>query len=108
MTDRPDAKLQAAIAEFRDALTPQQRGQLQAYQTTPEPDAIIKLTAEVDAQQAHYQEKCVGTRLHSILESICEFSGVVDTFVSTNPGIAALIWGSVKFSVLVMSMSVWA
>lgn len=61
----------------------------------------MKLTAEVDAQQAQSRQRCVGTRLQYFLDSIQQFSSVVDTFVSSNPGTAALVWGSVKLAILV-------
>lgn len=93
--------MQVAIEDFRTALTPEQRGQFQAYQTSPSLDAVIRLASEVDAEQAQHGAHCVGTRLHSFLESICDFSSVVDTFVSSNPATAALVWGSVKFAILV-------
>ena len=38
-----------------------------------------------------------------VLQSIQQFSSVVDTFVQANSGIAALVWGSVKFTMLVSS-----
>ena len=87
--------------QFKDALTPHQRARLQAYQVFPGPDTVMKLTAEVDAQQAQSRQRCVGTRLQYFLDSIQQFSSVVDAFVSSNPGTAALVWGSIKFAILV-------
>ena len=102
---RPGEKLQLAIAEFTDALKPEERARFQAHQISPGPDAVIRLTTALDAEQAERGEQCTGTRLHSILQSIREFSSVIDTCVSSNPCVAALVWGSVKFVVLVNSAS---
>ena len=43
---------------------------------------------------------CFLARLQYLLESVNSFATVVDTFVSSNPNTAALIWGSVKLALL--------
>ena len=43
----------------------------------------------------------MGPRLITFLESVQQFSGIVDVFVSSNPQMAALVWGGVKFALLV-------
>jgi hypothetical protein len=37
-----------------------------------------------------------------MLQSIRDYSAIIDTFVSSNPVIAALVWGSVKLTMLVV------
>lgn len=59
------------------------------------------LTKEIDDANAKQRHNCVGVRLFTFLESVQQFSSVVDTFVSSNPSIAALVWGSIKFTFLV-------
>jgi hypothetical protein len=39
--------------------------------------------------------------LHSVLQSVREFSAVIDTFVSSHPEIAALVWGGLKLTIQV-------
>ena len=80
-------------------MSPQQRAILQA-QGPPGPEAVIQLTTEIDAHQAQSRQRCIGTRLQYLLESVTSFTTVVDTFVSSNPNTAALIWGSVKLALL--------
>jgi hypothetical protein len=67
----------------------------------PDATAVIILTAEIDNQNAKRRSRGVATRLFGFLESVQQFSSVVDTFVSSNPSIAALVWGSVRFALLV-------
>jgi hypothetical protein len=67
----------------------------------PDPAAVFILTAEIDSENAKRRSQCVGIRIFSFLESVQQFSGIVDTFVSSNPAIAALVWGSIKFALLV-------
>ena len=99
--ESPSDRLRDALVDFRNVLTPHQRGQFQAYQTAPGPEAVLKLMAEVDAEQAKRNERCIGTRLRYVLDSVQQFSSVVDTLVSARPDTAALVWGSIKFAILV-------
>ncbi len=47
------------------------------------------------------RSRCVSSRLFGILQSVQDFSTIADTFVSSHPEIAALVWGTVKFTILV-------
>ena len=77
----PDAKLQSALTSFKDALKPPQRSHFQAYRSSLDPDAIVRLTAEIDTHQAQLRQQCIGTRLQYLLESDQQFLSVIDTFV---------------------------
>ena len=68
----------------------------------PDASAALVFTAKLDdAASSTRRGKSIGSRAHSMLQSIQQFSTIVDTFISANPGIAALVWGSVKLTVLV-------
>lgn len=41
---------------------------------------------------------CVAARIFSFLESVQQFAAVIETFVSSNPGTAVLVWGSAKLA----------
>jgi hypothetical protein len=82
-------------------LTPEQRARLQALNTIPDTAAVITFTKEVDDENAKRRSRCVASRLCGVFESVQQFSSIADTFTSTHPEIAALIWGSVKFTLLV-------
>jgi hypothetical protein len=92
-----------AVREFQASLTPAQNTNLLDLSSNrPDASSILTFTAEVDKVNANRRSRCVSSRLFGILQSIQDFTNVVDTFVSSNPEIAALVWGSVKFTILVI------
>ncbi|KAA6414408.1 MAG: hypothetical protein FRX48_01157 [Lasallia pustulata] len=98
-----DASLQAALDEFRDVLTPVEKDRLRTLSQVPDPTAVITFTPQVDQENASRRGRCVASRLFGVLESVQQFSLVVDTFVSAHAGVAALVWGSLKLSILTAS-----
>ena len=94
-------QLKTALENFEAVLTPEQKIRLQNTAAVPDAPAIIAFTTQLDQENATRGTRCVATRLLEFLQSIQQFTTVVDTFVSSNPGIAALVWGSVKFAILV-------
>lgn len=103
---RVDAPLQAALKEFQAILDPTQKAELLALNQIPDANAVITFTAQVDEENAKRKQCCVASRLWAVLESIQQFSGVVDTLVSSHPTIAALVWGSIRFFFLVRHLFV--
>lgn len=99
--DSLDQPLQVALREFQNVLNPDQKAQLLALNTTPDAAAVIAFTAEVDEENAKRSSRCVASRLCDVLQSVQQFSSVVETFVSSHPEIAALVWGSIKLTILV-------
>lgn len=79
----------------------QQRTDLHAVNATPDANAVIAFTAQIDEENASRRSRGVANRLYKSLESIQQFTTVVDTFVQANPQIAALVWGSFKVAILV-------
>ena len=96
----PAKQLTEAVDDFQRILTEDQRTALKKIKSIPDADAVLVFTAELDASQQH-RRRSIATRLHSVLESVQQFSAVIDTFVSSNPEIAALVWGSVKLTIQV-------
>jgi hypothetical protein len=97
-----DKPLRLALRDFQSILSPDQKRDLLAQSSTPDAAAVIVLTTKIDDQNAKRRSRGVATRLFGFLESVQGFSSIVDTFVSSDPsGIAALVWGSVKFAILV-------
>lgn len=101
MTRDSGRQLKIALDNFDAVLTPEQKEYLQRIAAVPDVTAIIAFTTQLDNEYAKRGGRCVATRLFGILQSIQQFTTVVDTFVSSNPAIPALIWGSVKLAVLV-------
>lgn len=108
--------LEIALSEFGSALTDDERKQLQQIKAVPDASAALVFTARLDASNSARRGKSIGARVYSMLQSVQQFSTIVDTFMSAHPDIAALVWGSVKITVLVrhpsrlwiMRNSVWA
>jgi hypothetical protein len=95
----------SALRDFQDILSPDQKRDLLVQATVPDAAAVIILTAEIDNQNAKRRSRRVATRLNTFLESVQQFSSVANTFISTSPNMAALLWGSVKLAILVCVLS---
>ena len=95
--------LQDAINDFQGALTPDQKRELQQIKTVPDATAVITFTAQLDRANPERRGSSIGSRLYSLLQSVQQFSSVVDNFVSSHPNVAALVWGAVKLTMNVSS-----
>ncbi|RBR10780.1 uncharacterized protein FIESC28_09311 [Fusarium coffeatum] len=97
-----DEILQNAINSFRTALTPEQLAEFNSIQSVPDTDAVLVFTAELDLRRQSQKGKSIASRLFPVLQAVHSFIGVIDTYVSSNPTIAALVWGSVKITIQIM------
>ncbi|GAW23347.1 hypothetical protein ANO14919_129030 [Xylariales sp. No.14919] len=95
--------LRGVIDEFRGILDEEQRRELDALKPVPDTDAILVFTAKLDGINRSRRGRSVASRLHTILLAVRNFCSIADTFVSSHPEIAALVWGSVKLTMLIMS-----
>ncbi|KAB8237280.1 uncharacterized protein BDW43DRAFT_203558 [Aspergillus alliaceus] len=99
----PTKSLTAALLTFEDTLTNKQKQQYHASTVKPDAASVIAFVAEIDAKNNSTSRRCVAPRLCTFLEATQQFSSVLDTFVSSNPTLAALIWGGVKMAILTAS-----
>ncbi|CAI7658444.1 unnamed protein product [Penicillium crustosum] len=99
----PTQSLNAALKNFENILTEDQKREFQKSTATPDIASVIEFVAEIDARNSSTTRRCVAPRLCTFLEATQQFTGVVDTFVSSNPIIAALVWGGVKTAMLTAS-----
>jgi len=97
----PRESLENAIQDFQTILTDDQRRKLRNIGAIQDPDTVRIFTAQLDRESQLKKGRGIAGRLSSILQSVHRFSVVVDTFVSSHPEIAALVWGSVKLAMLV-------
>jgi len=97
----PTRDLEAAVGEFRDILTDEQRTRLHEARAVPDAQDVLVFTAKLDSSSQRKKGRSIGSRMHSVLVCVREFSAVVDAFASSHPEIAALVWGSVKLTVQV-------
>ncbi|KAG7434983.1 Vegetative incompatibility protein HET-E-1 [Fusarium oxysporum f. sp. raphani] len=93
-----DQILQNAIDSFRTVLTPEQLAEFNSIQSVPDTDAVLIFTAELDLRRRSQKGKSIASRLFPVLQAVHNFTAVIDTFISSNPTIAALVWGSVKLT----------
>jgi hypothetical protein len=99
----PTAPLKQALTIFENILTEEQKQQYQASSIKPDASSVLAFVAEVDENNKSRGSRCVAPRLYTFLDAAQQFTGVVDTFISSNPAIAALVWGGVKMAVLTAS-----
>ncbi|KAJ8057801.1 hypothetical protein OCU04_008663 [Sclerotinia nivalis] len=93
--------LEIALSEFGSILKDDERMQLQQIKSVPDAFAALVFTANLDAANSTRRGKSIGARAYSMLQSIQQFSAIVETFISAHPDIAALVWGSVKLTLLI-------
>lgn len=99
----PANSLNTALENFQNILTDEQKREFQGNSTTPDIGSVIEFVAQIDAKNSSMTRRCVAPRLCTFLEATQQFVGVVDSFVSCNPAIAALVWGGVKTAILTAS-----
>lgn len=101
----PTAPLQAALYAFEKALNEEQKRQLRQTNHFSHPSDVVVFVAEIDAAN-RVNRRSVSSRLFTFLDAAQQFVGVVDTFVSSNPAIAALLWGGIKTTLVIANNNV--
>lgn len=96
------AQLHSAIEGFKRVLDADQRQDFESSNVQPDAATVLKFTAHLDEINSERQSRCIATRLQTVLQSVQQFSTIVETFVSSDPRIAALVWGTLKFALLVI------
>ena len=102
ITANPATVISEALSDYETVLSDEEKIQLHSH-GPPDAMAAINLATRIDEENTTHRRRCMGPRLITILESVQQFSTVVDTFVSSNPNIAALVWGGLKLTLLVLS-----
>lgn len=101
-SDDSKETLEQALASFQSTLNDGERLKLQQMKESPcDAGSIIQFTHELDGLDANRRGKSVATTLHSLFQSVEQFYQIADTYVSSHPEIAALVWGSVKLAFMV-------
>ncbi|KAJ5621525.1 hypothetical protein N7528_006308 [Penicillium herquei] len=99
----PTQNLTNALENFRNALTNDEKRQFQGNTAKPDAASVLDFVKHVDNINNRTMTQCVSMRLFTFLSATQQFTGVVDTFISANPTIAALVWGGLKTAILVAS-----
>lgn len=93
--------LRDSILEFQRALTDDQRRELQDIKTIPDANTVLVFIAELDSLNRNRKGRSIASRLHSVLQSVRDFSAAVEAVNSTHLGFASTLWGCVKLTMLV-------
>ncbi|CZR42635.1 uncharacterized protein FPRO_09938 [Fusarium proliferatum ET1] len=97
-------ELERTIAGFQAILTDEDRKKLQQLKgTSHDSQSIITFTAELDLLDKNRRGKSVASRLASFLQTIEQFTPIVDTYIQSNPDVTALIWGSIKLTFMFLA-----
>lgn len=100
-TSDPQTALNVALKDFQNILTEDQRIKLGKIGIVQGADTVMIFTAQLDRENQLRKGRGIASRLYSVLQSVQAFSAVVETFVSSHPEVAALVWGSIKLTMLV-------
>ncbi|KAH0530195.1 hypothetical protein TsFJ059_004852 [Trichoderma semiorbis] len=98
--------LRDILFNFQRALTDDQQRELRSIKIVPDTTAVLVFTAELDSLNRNRKGRSIASRLHSILQSVRDFSTSVEAVDSTHSGVASMLWGTVKLTMLVTVKSV--
>lgn len=87
---KPETQLAEALRDYETILSDEDKNELHRH-GLPDAMSAINLTTLIDRKCSSDRSQCLGPRLITFLESIQQFSQVVDTLVSSHPEFAALV-----------------
>jgi hypothetical protein len=89
-----------AVRQFKEALTEEERQDFEKL-STEDAETALEFLSRLSEASCRRKGRQVGFRVNRILQFVRSFVLVVDTFVSADPTVAALVWGSVEVTMLV-------
>lgn len=97
--------LKAALDEFRQNLSSEQKNEFEsATNQVPPPKASVLLLNEITEKSSTRKRHVLANRMRGVLESVHQYSTIVDTAASVHP-IAALVWLPLKIVIQVIIIS---
>lgn len=112
-TQAPDEANRAfslALDEFLNKLPDQNRKAFEAMkyinndpQLPVSPNILVSEAKALDNLDKKHRSRRFGTRYLNIVRALEGFFSVIDTVVSSNPTIAALVWGGIRFILTVIT-----
>jgi hypothetical protein len=99
----PTESLKQALKSFENTLTDARRQLYHQACAIPDATSVVKFVTQLDQDNDGRARRCFAPRLLTFLNAVRQFSDVVDSFVSSNPHIAGLVWGGVKTAILAAS-----
>ncbi|KAI1269205.1 ankyrin repeat-containing domain protein [Xylariaceae sp. FL1019] len=98
----PISGLEIALADFSASLGDGQRRELTKIRNVPDADSVLVFTAHLDAAKNGRKRRSIASRVCTVLTSVRDISSIIDTFISSNPTLAALVWGSIKLTLQII------
>lgn len=92
-------RLQLALENFHRILTPEEFAKLS--NTPPSAESILDMTKEIDRKGKKRRLRRFASHFAPLVDSIQRYSIAVEILISSNPQIAALVWGSIKVVIIV-------
>jgi hypothetical protein len=103
--DRSGDRLKLALDEFQHNLSLDQKNEFNSIASSiPTANDVVLFTEEIDKKNLGRKSRIMANYISGVLESVQQYCAIIDTFVQSNPGIAALVWGSVKFVIMVFTI----
>ena len=102
---KPEIRLAQALSQFQANLSDERKAEFRTFHHPPKTTDVARLTAEIDRDAACQRKsrRCVGPRLMNVLQSVQEYSTVVDLAVETAQSqIAGAIWAVIKLALKVV------
>ncbi|KIW32264.1 uncharacterized protein PV07_03824 [Cladophialophora immunda] len=99
----PTESLKQALKTFETVLSDDRRQLYQQACAKPDVTSVVAFVTRLDEDNSGRARRCFAPRLLTFLNATRQFSDAVDTFVSSHPQLAALVWGGVKTAILVAS-----
>lgn len=87
------------MEKFHQILTPEEFSKLS--NTPPDARSVLDLAEAVDGRAKKRKLRRWASAFGPFLESVQRYSLAVEILISSNPQIAALVWGSVKAVIIV-------
>ena len=97
---QPEKDLADALRDFETILSDQQKQELRSA-GPPNPSTAIELATQIDKECTQKRRRCMGPRFMLFIDSLQKIYDATDTFVSSHPESAALVWGGLKVTILV-------
>lgn len=91
-SDDGKKNLELALASFQSTLNDEERVKLQRMKGSPcDAVSVTQFTHELDRLDTGRRGKSMVTTSHSLLQSVVQFYHIAETYVSSQPEIAALV-----------------
>jgi hypothetical protein len=104
---KPEIKLAQALSEYEAILQDGEKAEFRSLRSGGPPGVsdVMKVTATIDRNNSNRRSRrCFGPRLTSVLESVQQFSTVIDILVGGSQCLlASAIWGTLKMTLQITS-----